>query len=493
MSAARLAKSALKIPQRIERSPTDILRALASTVRYLPGEPDHFLHDDPYLLPKKSGESRRHALAKLSGVKTAKYFLKKYPELFFRDDSEPKIEAFGAPEEFRTDMDLTEDDMNWCLENKDVPNALITYQSLMEKKVELSETVLLRFFELICFTNEEPMLGSEEIESKKLANSQNLMEYTWKTTGLASKIFNKIKETIDPPRVYSTMIAGLSMHNEHSTALQVFEDFKEHHPDQGLYAVAYAGLLRSVPYLNSSVITASEAIQAIVSHMESNSVAPNLDVFNAILKCYGQYNVDDSTCERSLQLINDMLTLNIKPTLGTYANLIGVVSKNRRGSIRKDIIEDIVAYLEKQMADDFLLDMNSATFLNQSMAAVAHRLSDLKLAHKVHSIYLKNPHLFSNLRDKTRYFNAYFKLVVTTETLENILEFYDKYVPQSFCPSPDCYEALAEALDLYQAPKEIIRKIGKDILEFKLATKINNDAIFRQADPEYVVGLERSI
>lgn len=493
MSAARLAKSAIKIPQRIERSPTDILKALASTVRYLPGEPEHFLADDPYLLPKRAGDSRRFTIAKLSGVRTAKYFLKKYPELFFRDDAEPKVEAFATPEEFRTDMELTEEDMKWCLENRDVPNALIAYQSLEERGVRLDTEILLQFFELLCYTNEDAIPDIIDRENSRLAGDSGLIHYTWKTNGLASKIFNKIKESDDSPRAYSAMIAGLCKHNEHSTALQVFEDFKEHHQDHGLFAVAYSGLLESVPSLNSSTSTANEAIQEIVKHMEAHLVAPNLDVFNAIIKCYSNYNVDETTCEKTLKLVNDMLALNIHPTLGTYANIIGVLSKCRQGRIREEMIQGIIAYISRLNASEFLLDRSSTTFLNQSMAAVAHRLNNLKLAHKVHSIYLKNPQLFSSLRDRTRYLNTYFKLIITTDSLDNILDFYKTYVPSSFCPSPDCYEALAEALDLYQAPKDVVSKIGRDILNFKLALKIKNDAIFRNADPNYANDLEKAI
>lgn len=488
----RLAKIPIKVPKYIERGPTDILKALATTVRYIPSEPEYVLHDDPYLLPRNPNDSKRYILSKLSGIKTAKYFLTKYPELFARDDSEPKIEAFTTPEEFAVGMEFTEEDVIWCIEKRDIVNAMIAYKSLEEKQSKLSDETLLLLFELLCYTNEESMPDPLDVESSRLVGDLDMMVHTWRTNGEASKIFNRIKEDVDPPRVYSAMIAGLCKFNEHPTAIQLFEDFKDHHQNHSLYINAYSCLLRSVPNLHSSIGAASEAIETIVQHMETHSVAPDLQVFNAILHCYRSFNVDDTICEKALKIVNDMIDLSVTPTLGTCGHLISIICKNKFGNIRRDLVESLISYAGDMTAREMLADKDCFTFLNMTMTSVAYRLNDLKLANRVHRIYLSNPQLLQTLKDKTNYFNNYFKLIITTDTLDNMLKFYDTYYPATFCPYPDTYEALAEALDLYQAPEEVVKKIGKDLLDSRIAKKIKNDAIFRR-DPEYVTALEQFV
>ena len=81
------------IPTYIERSPSTILRVLASCVGRDATAPDYQYHDDPYLIPYDSVSKRSYALAKDSGRRAAKYILDRHPELFENNliYDEPKI------------------------------------------------------------------------------------------------------------------------------------------------------------------------------------------------------------------------------------------------------------------------------------------------------------------------------------------------------------------------------------------------------------------
>lgn len=494
MSAARIAKTAIKIPMRIERGPTDILKALASTVRHIPGEPDAVLQDDPFLLPVKPADRTIYTLSKLTGRSTAKFLLNKHPELFFRDDAEPKIDAFLPPEEFRADMEFTEDDIKWCIEHNDPVNGLIAYKSLQDKNVKLTNETLLNFFELICYTNEEKVLDPLDYQKIYFArdNERQLVQQTWKINGVASKIFNQIKEDLDPPRVYSTMIAGLSKFNEHATAKQVFEDFSTNHPDKGLYAIAYDGLISSVPNLNSSVATAHQAVDEIVGHMEQHLVMPNLRVFNSILDCYKRFNCDEVTCQKALKLVNDMRALEIEPSLFTYESLITILCKYKSGRVYRKLVNDLLDYM---VPDDKLLsikDDRDTMFLRNCMRLFANYLNSLQLANKLHKIYMKRPNLFASQNYRQMYLDNYFRLIITTERLENIINFYEMHVPMNYRPTADTYDALAEVLDLYQADESVVKRIGNDIITFGLGGRVKNDTIFRKYS-DYVEALEQAM
>lgn len=493
MSAARLAKSAIKIPKYIERGPTDILKALASTIKYIPKEPEPLLHDDPYLLPTKQTNKRYYMLSRLSGKKTAKYLLNKHPELFFRDDAEPKIEAFCPREEFNSEMEFTEEDIKWCIDNYDPVNGIIAYESLEAKGVKISDETLLKFFELICFTNGENCMDWLDYERHRFVYSgAPLTNQAWRTSDLVSKIFNQIKDDLDAPRVYSAMISALSRFKEHSAAKKVFENFKEIHPDKALYNSAYDGLMRSVQCLTGSVSASNEAITEIINHMEANLVKPDLAIFNSLLYCYFHFVTSEETCQKSFALLNDMISLNIQPSLATFAVVIQIIGKYKGGRVYGELIPEILAYIES--SDDIfqVRDDRDVSFLAQTMDVIKRRTNSLALAKKLHRIYLRQPHLFLNVATRANYLNDYFKLILTTDSLENILLFYENYVPTSFRPRHDCYDILAEALDLYSAPEEVVKKIGQDVVEFNLVTKLKNDAIFRK-DPTYVEAFERQL
>ena len=495
MSASRLAKAAIVIPKRIERGPTDILKALASTIKHVPSEPDRLLQDDPYLLPIRPSDRNFYSLSKLSGISTAKFLLHKHPELFYRDDSEPKVRTFLPPEEFTAEMEFTEDDIKWCIENNDPVNAIVAYNALTKSDVKLSDETLLNFFELLCYSNEDKLYDLVEIQKSCFSKNsdRHLVNQTWNKTGLASKIFNEIKEDLDPPRVYSAMIAGLSKFNEHATAKQVFDDFKEFHANEGLYACAYDGLLASVPNLNSSVSTAHEAVDLIVRHMEEHLVRPNLRVFNSILTCYRRFVCDEETCRKAFNLLNDMRSLNIDPSLFTFINVINIICRSRQNYNKFGNI--VPQLLDIVNSDDSILsirDDRDPQYLPIGMRIFASQLNSLQLANKLHKVYLKNPNLFIHGGQKQGYLDNYFKLIVTTESMDNIWKFYTAYVPMNFRPSADSYDALAEALDLYQADPKIVKKVGEDIVNFRLNDRIQNDSIFRK-DPEYLELVEQSL
>lgn len=86
-------KETIVIPKRIHRGPTDILRALASTVNTDYTAPHFKYHDDPFFIPASNIAKRTYALAKESGKKAAKYFLEKYPDSFINNPAEPNVEV----------------------------------------------------------------------------------------------------------------------------------------------------------------------------------------------------------------------------------------------------------------------------------------------------------------------------------------------------------------------------------------------------------------
>jgi len=76
------AEEHIEIPNRIERSSTDILQALASTVGRDPTAPHYKYHDDPYLIPMSNMAKRTYSLSKEAGRKAASWIKEEHRELF---------------------------------------------------------------------------------------------------------------------------------------------------------------------------------------------------------------------------------------------------------------------------------------------------------------------------------------------------------------------------------------------------------------------------
>lgn len=72
----------IEIPNRIPRSPTDILKALSQTVGVDPTASHYKYHDDPFLMPMSNVGKRTFAMAQESGRKSAKWIRQENSSLF---------------------------------------------------------------------------------------------------------------------------------------------------------------------------------------------------------------------------------------------------------------------------------------------------------------------------------------------------------------------------------------------------------------------------
>ena len=86
----------IEIPAMVERGPTDILEALASTVGKDFTAPHYRYHDDPWLIPHRLDSKRGFTLAKESGRNAAKFIMNQHPDLFEhnRIEADPPATAF---------------------------------------------------------------------------------------------------------------------------------------------------------------------------------------------------------------------------------------------------------------------------------------------------------------------------------------------------------------------------------------------------------------
>lgn len=171
------------IPKRIPRSPTDILQALASTIKTDPTAPHYKYHDDPYLIPMSNIGKRTFAMAQEAGRKAAHWIRQEHADLFQHRHADPPVKIFMPKIIFNESSEVDEKVLQDVIREGQVDSAITVYQLLQSKGVGLSEDILQDFLELLCFYNSEEPLLEEFIEERwfRAGNKgKDRLRKTWK-------------------------------------------------------------------------------------------------------------------------------------------------------------------------------------------------------------------------------------------------------------------------------------------------------------------------
>lgn len=173
----------IDIPKRIQRGPTDILRALETTITRDPTAAHYKYHDDPYLIPVSNVSKRAYALAQEAGRKAAMWVRREHSDLFQHREMEPPIEAFIPRVVYTEKSDVSVEDLKNTIEKELVSDAILVYKLLRDKNVEIGEADRQDLLELVCFFNEEDALDEELIEErwfKQSGKARERQRKTWK-------------------------------------------------------------------------------------------------------------------------------------------------------------------------------------------------------------------------------------------------------------------------------------------------------------------------
>lgn len=170
------------IPKRIHRGPTDILRALESTIGRDPTASHYKYHDDPYLIPMSNLGKRTFAMAQESGRKAAQWVQQQHPELFQHRDMDPVIEAFVPKIVYDENSQVTEDDLKKVIGDVAVNDAMLVYKLLNDKGVAVSAESKQSLLELLCYYNHEETLSDDLVEERwfRQARTRERQSRTWK-------------------------------------------------------------------------------------------------------------------------------------------------------------------------------------------------------------------------------------------------------------------------------------------------------------------------
>lgn len=457
-SSLSTSNSKIQIPVRIERGPTDILHALASTVPDDPIQTDYVYHDDPFLLPVRRTDYRNYALSYEAGKKAAMWIYEQHNELFVQHLSEPQIEAF-SPIKHIDEEKVSEEMLLQAILKYRTSEALHIYKLL---KMNVSNEAKQLLLELLCFCTEQDSINMNLcFERWYIKNPHKIF---WQYSKEINELYQFLimQDSLTAAAAYSTMICGLAKCSRADEAWVIFQTCLK--AECLLNINAYNFALFLIPeVIGKKNLKKIQYVYDIFKVLNTNGIKPNIRTLNAALKVVVQSpgGVYDHIVRN---LLAEYKNLNIEFSLGTYHYIM--LSFYERDKQSHDDFLLIIDTLEN--VNLTLQDSADLKFFSHAMS-LAYHYQDKVGAEKLHRILLfgNNRKFLSNDSAKNTYYSSYLLLLLSTCTLDEFFHFYNKFCPREHVPNSRLFTTIMNTLKQYE-----LKDIAKYVLQ--IWTDVNN-------------------
>ncbi|XP_022080697.1 pentatricopeptide repeat domain-containing protein 3, mitochondrial-like [Acanthaster planci] len=481
-TATQKPQKEIHIPKKKNRDPTSVLQALSSTVKRDPTASPYMFHDDPFLLPRNSGERRRYALAAESGRKAAQYVINKWPEHFLavQRDS-PKVEAFYPPEKHYLFGDPSEEAVLERVENSDMKEALEMFYKLLDTGSAVSMETSNALLDLLCYHgySGEPMPEEQgaSAEAEASENSESTestdpseadskgqawkkrktgREARWKENNDIEKLFNTLQER--NAHAYCSMVRGMIKHGAATKAFIMYNEMQE----RGIQAdvQTYNALIKGVVYIREDYMERWKVIYQLMKQMHLEGVRPNLSTFNTMLDDLRIMGVVGR--KKALQTVSEMKAIGVEPSLGTYNLLLMIFYKDSLPP--SDVLYDIMDTID---GTSFSLRHEQDVFFFKNAMNICLSLKDLELAYRVDLLLNtgENYKLAGDYFAQNVYYGKFFNLICLMDSVDAMMEYYEKLVPSALIPNAQVYIEMLRSMET-AGTYDKAAVIWKDICHF---------------------------
>ncbi|KZS11201.1 protein PTCD3 homolog, mitochondrial isoform X1 [Daphnia magna] len=429
------------IPNYIPRGPTDILEALASTVKRDPTAPHFKFHDDPYLIPASNHAKRTYALAQEAGRKAANWIKHEHAELFQHRNAEPFIQAFAPAEKLTETTPITEDLLKKYIHTAQVANAIHVYGKL--DSAAISPETRQSFLEFVAFYNEDDQLNQDFVEErwfKSGMKGKDQIRQTWKNNGLAEAVFNSMERKT--PEAYCALICGMAKHGKAVGAWEYYNQMLAEGFAPNL--TTYNSIFKIAGIVREDAEHQIRLIDETLRNMVHAGIKPNVRTLNSILESISRIPIYRVAREKSLQVLSDFKSIGVKPSLGSYYFLLKIFCREK-GPIN-NILVGIVNRLEYEMPP--LQDLHDVAFFAEAMRVCNYHLEDVQLAKRLHDLLClpQNQALIGDSYKESIYYRCFLLLLTRAEGPEALMEMYRHLVPNIYTPEQSVFEAVVKSV-----------------------------------------------
>ncbi|EEZ97978.1 small ribosomal subunit protein mS39 [Tribolium castaneum] len=460
----------IEIPKRVPRGPTDILRALESTVGRDPTAAHYKYHDDPYLIPLSNNGKRVFALSQEAGRKAAHWIRREHADLFQHREADPTIEAFVPPMVFDEKSEVAVTDLQKLIKTAQVSDAVVVYKLLKEKGAEVAPELEQGLLELVCYQNCEDGLSDEFIEEKWFKQSQKGKEKlrkTWKDGDFAEQLFMNLPNKT--PEAYCAIIQGMAKYYQVDRAVQLFEEAQQNNIP--LNTNTYNSLISAVNIMKESFDLRWSLVAQFLNQMKDAKLKPNLGTLNAILAALSSMGNPVGARKYALMTLSQFRELGIEPSLGSWSLVLNTFYKDR-GPV-STILHDIINLVENK--EHQIRDLKDVHFFVTAMETCRFYLNDVSLAKRIDRLlhHGENYNLIGDSYKESVYYRHYFALLCANLPIEEFMnDVYYKLIPHIYVPEPALMAEVLNQVDVNGAI-EYVPKLWSDLVIFDHAHREN--------------------
>ncbi|XP_050546265.1 protein PTCD3 homolog, mitochondrial isoform X1 [Daktulosphaira vitifoliae] len=457
----------IEIPIKIERSSTDLLKAISYTIQRDPTAAHFKYHDDPYLIPVSNFQKRAYALSQESGRKAANWIREQHADLFDHKVSNPPIEKFYPKVIYNEEYDVNENDLKKVINLGNVSDALTIYSLLKNKNKELNIDTKQSLLELVCFYNSQDVIEENWIEERwytQANQERETLRNTWKLNGFANTLFSSFQN----PNAYhySSIIQGMAKFYQFEEAYKFYQEACE---KQVVLSIdAYNSIIRTALYIKEGTDHKWMHIQKILNKMNECGLSMNIGTLNSVLNVLSNVISNSEIKTYALSTISEAKKLNIDPSLATYYYLLKIFCSDRKN--KSTILVDILNILEGKSL--IIKDIVDTNFFMAAMENCRYHLQDFNVALRVHAILLENNNynLIGDSYKESIYYRHFFAILCQNESVETLMKYYEDLVPHIYIPEPAITEMIIKVINS-SAAVELYPKLWSDILMFDQADR----------------------
>ncbi|XP_052010630.1 pentatricopeptide repeat domain-containing protein 3, mitochondrial [Xyrauchen texanus] len=468
------------IPKKKTWSEVAVLQALASTVNKDPTASHYRFQDDPFLIPRTSGEFKLFSLSQESGRNAAKYFINKYPKYFQKNYAEPHIPCL-MPETLEAQIEeVSEAALIERIQLRKVKAAVDLYDQLLQAGTSVSSDVTNELLDLICFYGDhDPVQENnpeqrtddtedvqDELQSKKgrPPKASDLLRTAWKENNNAERIFALLSEP--NTRSYSALIRGMVKHGAYSKAFSTYTDLLNNRLTADVHT--FNALITAAPEVQEKYNEKWELIVDLLKQMSEQKVKPNLLTLNAVLKALRRCGALGKS--QAFPVICEMKAMSIDPSLASYNHVLCIFYKTGAPVHgQTDILQEV---MNEVSGRSFVpQDPDDAQFFITAMRTCLDT-KDIEQAYRVHELLGvgENWRLLGDAFHQSIYYARFFSLLCMMENIDVVLKWYRDLIPSVYYPNSNVMRDLLQALDADNR-LDLIPQIWKDIKQLGHANR----------------------
>ncbi|KAK7484424.1 hypothetical protein BaRGS_00024309 [Batillaria attramentaria] len=198
--------------------------------------------------------------------------------------------------------------------------------------------------------------------------------------------------------------------------------------------------------------------------MQLNGVRPDLATFNAVLYSLSRMVTFRRAPNLALQTLTEMKNVGIEPSLASWKYLLAVFYPNE--SSDSNMLYKVMDELEGREFE--LRHVDDVEFFVNAMKICCQNLHDVELAFRVDELLNTgdNAALLGDSRLVNIYYSFFLRLVFTFETLDTIMDVYQRVTPHLWTPNLTVLEELLKAIELQDGYRHL-PLIWTDLLLFE--------------------------